>query len=1395
MPMILLFLLFVISPPQQDYPVLRVGETLSGEITDEDPQIHTEVLRKFSPGSNVLCNRYRLEELEPGPYKVQVHSLYFQSYLIVRDQDENIINEYNHGFYWQHSQIPFEKNSETKPCIFDVCAPVGRPGPYRVTLLKGEIIDLKLEDMAARISEDIEELKRIVETHPEPESLRIGYMINELGTVLMHEGRLEEAQTYLDRALRVLEKQLPPVHPELAKCYKGLGYIKVVQGNYSEGLVYYQQALEIAEKVSGPNQIYVCEFLLRVGKAFEAQGNYEQTLEYFRRAHEIYEKTLGPDHPQITVSLNFLAEILTKLGRYDEAKPLCERSIRTSERVLGPDHRYTADALGYMASLLEAQGKYKETKDILERVLKVRKWAYGPQHLRTRATIIHLAGVNRTLGNFVEAKEGYAQVLEMVKKISGPEHVDTASALSRLAAVHRDLGEYNEAEAMLERSLEIFDLSLGPEHFQSAGPLVRLANLLIKRGEYNEAQPLIERAIKIYEKALGPEHLNTISSTESLALIHYEMGRYTEAIALYERALKIKEKALGPEHAGNGATYTCLGRVLRATGKYAEASIFCERALKLTEREYGPEHHNTARCLINLAGLRKLLGNFEVSEKMFDQALAIYEKNWDPDHPDMAALLHEIVLLHRAQGNFIEAKPMLERALRIYENVLGSENPVTANCMLSLGELYHRMGDYPKAKTLYEQALDIHEKLFGPEYPSSFRGMKNLALLLRDQGQFAEAKPLMERGLETAIKILGPGHPSITEMYNHLALLYLDFGEIDSAWEVSKQAIASAETQRQRTFWFLTEHERLLYAKQQQNTLDILLSLSRTEQIPDADQEVYQVFLQWKGRVSQSLLQNRERMKRNQSPETAELLVQLTDIKSAFSNELYRTDIKDLSAHKNRVEKLLSECSSLETRIHRLMGEDEEEANRINVETLQQALPDQGMFVDFFVQNLYTPSKGNQDSPRVKGSWTEPRLSAWVMRKRDGNITYLDLGPTQPIQKALQTFLGEINRDSHLFPKANDTLRDLLWQPLATHLKGIDTVFVSPDGFLGSLPLETIRLDGGEYLIDRHTFVYLQDMTSLAMYSEESGIKNNPSLLLVGAVDYNSRGDLAWMEPDQEPPSAPAQHHDDYSKLFAKANLSRGQEDNWPPLPATLDELKTIFRIHKSQYQGKPKTLELKGMEATEERIKVELPKYNMVHFATHGFFQPRWLPSLWEIVQQKDEQSLLDKDKLVQPPGLLPGFLSGLVLAGSNSSPQASRDDGYLTAEEIMWLDLSNVDLAVLSACETGLGSMTSGEGMLGLSRSLRQAGVDRVIASLWKVDDQAASRFFAQFYNYLWKDRMNPAKALRKVKLDMLHGTVSPESQGSDRGLSIKSEKRRDDFRAPYFWGSFVYYGDNDQ
>jgi CHAT domain-containing protein len=243
--------------------------------------------------------------------------------------------------------------------------------------------------------------------------------------------------------------------------------------------------------------------------------------------------------------------------------------------------------------------------------------------------------------------------------------------------------------------------------------------------------------------------------------------------------------------------------------------------------------------------------------------------------------------------------------------------------------------------------------------------------------------------------------------------------------------------------------------------------------------------------------------------------------------------------------------------------------------------------------------------------------------------------------------------------------------------------------------------------------------------------------LAVGDVDY-----------DRDPTPEPSGRTDPLASLRSPA---RGEEPLlWPALPGTRAELGALMAM-----AGSRPAVRLSGAEAGIARVLEELPKARLVHLASHEFFaDPKFRSTL-----HLDETAFLRGYDRDTPGARNPLVLSGLVLAGANRPIPKDRDGlplgngGILTAEAIAGLPLHGLELVVLSACETGLGEIAGHEGVFGLQRAFHMAGARDVVASLWRVDDQATAALMAILYDQLWRQGKPPIEALRTAQLTLYY------------------------------------------
>jgi CHAT domain-containing protein len=284
------------------------------------------------------------------------------------------------------------------------------------------------------------------------------------------------------------------------------------------------------------------------------------------------------------------------------------------------------------------------------------------------------------------------------------------------------------------------------------------------------------------------------------------------------------------------------------------------------------------------------------------------------------------------------------------------------------------------------------------------------------------------------------------------------------------------------------------------------------------------------------------------------------------------------------------------------------------------------------------------------------------------------------------------------------------------------------------------------------------------------------SLLLVGDIDFDT-------SPDS-PESAEVAH------AVRRSAVRGGAPQRFGRLSGTRREIAAVRQVFQTSFPDGISTV-LRDRHATEAALRGRMGQHNFVLLATHGFFSPADAGGTHSAGTPELELFRSARDVV----GFNPGLMSGIALTGANPSDEPGRtatvDDGILTATELTGMDLSDVELVVLSACETALGSGFTGEGVIGLQRAFEAAGTRTTITSLWKVHDDATQALMTTFFRNLWKKRMRKLDAFRAAQLEMLRGydPTGEKLRGAKRLDSIDVTVSR---TPPAFWSGFVLSGD---
>ena len=329
-------------------------------------------------------------------------------------------------------------------------------------------------------------------------------------------------------------------------------------------------------------------------------------------------------------------------------------------------------------------------------------------------------------------------------------------------------------------------------------------------------------------------------------------------------------------------------------------------------------------------------------------------------------------------------------------------------------------------------------------------------------------------------------------------------------------------------------------------------------------------------------------------------------------------------------------------------------------------------------------------------------------------------------------------------------LYGMLWAPLESCLQGVRTVYFTTPGILNNLSFAAFATPDGSYLTDKYR---LRQLTTTAVLLKPREVGQTPrSALLMGDIYYSPRQQLLADSGRADE----ARGADDDLALddFDNRGVSR---EHFKYLPFTGDELANIERKLTEHRLSSADLTVRKGASATEAAFKeLAARKPEVIHLATHGFF----------VADDRDASRIpYYRQRMQNMTNSM--RRAGIALAGAEAAwcgaEGHDENDGILTADEVARFDLHGTRLVVLSACETALGNY-SFEGVYGLPRGFKQAGVESLLVSLWSVNDRSTSLLMSEFYRY-WLEGKPVREALEQAVREV-----------------------RKQYPQPYYWAPFV-------
>ena len=788
----------------------------------------------------------------------------------------------------------------------------------------------------------------------------------------------------------------------------------------------------------------------------------------------------------------------------------------------------------------------------------------------------------------------------------------------------------------------------------------------------------------------------------------YETGRYR----LEWRAATLAEQELMVADQLNRQLIT-----LQEEGRYADAIPLAENALKIREQHLSPNHLDVSDSLDQLASLYRLMNRYSEAEPLLVRVLAINERQFEPNNPIIATSLNNLAELYHVSNRYEDAESLFKRALAIREQVLESNHPNIAVSLNNLASLYVNTYQYDKAEPLLKRALAIKEEQLEPNDPSLAISLNNLAFFYQVTRQFRSAKPLYERALKIRQNYLGGNHPLTAQSLNNLARLYYSQGQPLSALDYLKQGLEIQETVLSQNLVGGSDTDKLNYIDSVVGQMYVAISLHLNDLSgnSEASHFAYTTILQRKGRVLDLFTNIRAQL--GKDPTALTLLDELSTVSTQLANLTFNISTElTLEIYQKQLSAIQGRFRNLEDQLSRLSQTFADTIESPDFDLIQATLPDGTALIEFIRYHPFNPQASTQ------GSFGEPRYAAYVLQP-NGIIRGIDLGSAATIDAAVSDFSNNlISPDTPQFQlkESSQALNTLIMSPVRDALGDITTVFLSPDSALNLIPFEALVDENNNYLVERYQFRYLTSGRDLIRIANTPASKN-PAVLM---------GDPTFSRADET-----------IRDSFDVAQRAIDLENNiFPSLDGTEAEIQEIAkRLNVEPYLR---------TTATEAQLKaIDSPR--ILHVATHGFFKVT------------DDNTSNTSNPLLQ---------SGLVLAGVKERQSGPEEDGILTALEVTGMNLQGTQLTVLSACETGLGEITAGEGIYGLRRALVLAGTQSQVISLWKVDDIATQELMVDYYDRLLTGAPRD-KALRETQLAFLE---------------------HEDYGHPYYWSAFIGSGD---
>ncbi len=1126
-------------------------------------------------------------------------------------------------------------------------------------------------NLETKVSESYK--KTLGEKHP-----KYALSLSHLAKYYASNENFDTALSIINIAIDIQQKTIGNKHPDYANSLKTLAHCNASKGNYSEAIKLESKARDIFKQVYGENNTSYANSLGNLARYYYKTGNYNEAIQLGNRGTEINKELLGGNHPNYALGLSNVALYYANAGKYSDAIKLATTAMIIQKNTLGEEHPNYVTSLNNIAYYYSRIGKYSEALNLATTALEIQKKVLGENHSSTLSVMTNIANYNAQLGNYTEAIRIETKVMETRKKIYGENNPDYATSLYYLAQYNAYIGNYPEALHLSTIVSEIYKKNLGENHPNYAYSLNDLANYYSYNDNYDEAIKLSKKAASIILKKYGEQHPNYATILSNTAKFYSGLGEFYDAASTMEKVMEIQEKTIGKEHPSYIGSQNNLAYYQYQLGNYTEAINLATIATEKYKQLLGENHPTYATAVNNLAMYNNAVGNSDEAVNLAKIVAEIRKKVVGEQHPSYAEALINLASYYFGQKKYTEAIQVGTMAMDIYKNTVGENHTSYATAISNVAKFYSINGNYTEAIALGTKAIEIYKSTMNEWHPKYATLLSNLAEYNFYAGNYPEAVTLATNALDIRKICWGKDHPSYITSLFQVAQYQLSTGIINL--DYFRQSL------EKNVFFILSNFTEMTYKERTNfwnkfsdlynNYLPLLAcSLANRHKYAGAS-----AALAYDGQVlSKGLILNSE-LEMQKIIEKTNNTILIERYNKIRNDRVLLDKLRQTAPGKRKMN-----TDSLRNSI-----EQEEKQFQIDIAEYGDYSKNLAITWTDIKKKLKPTDLAIEFAMFTDTTIKQEVYIALVLKKGMSSPEMVKLFTSDTLKALSLT-------DIYKTPK----LYNILWQPLSKYLKGVKNVYFSPCGLLHTIGIEYLCNKNDEIFSNQYAVYRLTSTRELALGSSPN---TNLKAATFGGISYD------YIETDKD-------NTDD----------ERGGGASF--LNGTKEESEAVAKYLRS---AKYDVIALSDTAATEESFKnLSGSGLKILHIGTHGFYYTEnEMQNIGIGYLANDEPSR--EDKALSCSGLLFAGANTVLSNSNRSAIPNDSEEGILTAKEISRLDFKGLDLVVLSACQTGLGEVTS-EGVFGLQRGFKKAGAQTIVMSLWNVSDKATQLLMTEFFKNL--------------------------------------------------------------